>query len=67
MFGGLIEGNPKQLIHQLVAVGFTVAFAAIGTMVIMTVINALFGARVPEEQEDVGLDLAVHGEAAYQS
>ena len=65
--GGVIEGNPQQLVYQLVAVGFTVVFAAVGTFVIMTVINLLFGARVPEEQEEIGLDLAVHGEAAYGS
>ncbi len=64
---GLIEGNPQQLVNQLIAVGFTVVFAAAGTFVIMTVINLVFGARVPEEQEEIGLDLAVHGEAAYQS
>ncbi len=63
---GLIEGNAQQLVNQLIAVAFTVAFAAIGTFVIMTVINLVFGARVPEEQEEIGLDLSVHGEAAYQ-
>ena len=66
-FPGLIEGNPQQLVNQLIAVVFTVGFAAVGTFVIMTVINLVFGARVPEEQEEIGLDLAVHGEAAYQS
>jgi len=64
--GGLIEGNPQQLVNQLIAVVATVAFAAAGTAVIMLVINALFGARVSEEHEEIGLDLAVHGEAAYQ-
>jgi len=65
--GGLIEGNPQQLINQLIAVVATVAFAAAGTAVIMLIINALFGARVSEEHEEIGLDLAVHGEAAYQA
>ncbi len=65
--GGLLEGNPQQLVAQLVAVGFTVLFAAGGTLAIMTVVNLLFGARVPAEQEEIGLDLAVHGEAAYQA
>ena len=66
-FPGLIEGNPQQLVYQLIAVVFTVGFAAAGTFVIMTIVNLVFGARVPEEQEEIGLDLAVHGEAAYQS
>ncbi|MCY7418131.1 MAG: ammonium transporter [Chloroflexi bacterium] len=65
-FPGLIEGNPEQLLIQVVAVAFTVAFAAVGTFLIMTVINVAFGARVTEAHEEIGLDLAVHGEAAYQ-
>jgi Amt family ammonium transporter len=65
--GGVLEGNPQQLVNQLIAVAFTVVFAAAGTFVIMTIINLVFGARVPEEQEEIGLDLAVHGEAAYGS
>ena len=52
---------------QLIAVVVTVAFAAVGTFVIMKIINVAFGARVPEEHEEIGLDLAVHGEAAYQA
>jgi Amt family ammonium transporter len=65
--GGLIEGNPQQVVTQLIAVGFTVAFAAVGTAVIMLLINALFGVRVPEAYEEIGLDLAIHGEAAYRA
>jgi len=64
--GGLLEGNPQQLVNQLIAVGFTIVFAGAMTAVIMSIVNVLFGARVPEEQEELGLDLAVHGEAGYQ-
>jgi len=63
---GLIEGNPQQVVNQLIAIVATVAFAATGTFVIMKVINVAFGARVPGEHEEIGLDLAIHGEAAYQ-
>jgi Amt family ammonium transporter len=65
--GGLIEGNPQQLLNQLVAVVATVLFAAAGTFVIMKIINLAFGVRVPDEHEEIGLDLAIHGEAAYQA
>jgi Amt family ammonium transporter len=65
--GGLLEGNAQLVVTQLIAVLFTVAFAAIGTAIIMTIVNVVFGARVPEEHEEIGLDLAVHGEVAYQS
>ncbi len=65
--GGLFEGNGQLVVTQVIAVAFTVAFAAVGTAIIMTIVNVLFGARVPEEHEEIGLDLAVHGEVAYQS
>jgi len=64
---GLFEGNAQLVVTQVIAVAFTVAFAATGTVIIMTIVNVLFGARVPQEHEEIGLDLAVHGEVAYQS
>jgi Amt family ammonium transporter len=64
-FPGLIEGNVEQLGRQLLAVGVTVAFAAVATFVIVKVVDLLLGIRVSSHAEDMGLDLAVHGEAAY--
>ena len=64
-FSGLIEGNVQQLVNQLVATGFTVAFAGVGTFVIIKVIDVVIGLRVPSEAEEAGLDVAVHGETAY--
>ncbi len=62
---GLIEGNPEQLGIQVVATVFTVAFAAVGTFVIIKVIDFAIGLRVREDEEEAGLDVAVHGETAY--
>jgi ammonium transporter, Amt family len=66
-FTGLIEGNPQQLVNQLIAVVATVAYAVIATFVIVKVVDAILGIRVTSESEAMGLDLSVHGEAAYQS
>ena len=66
-FTGLIEGNAQQLVNQLIAVVATVAYAVIATFVIVKVVDAILGIRVTSESEAMGLDLAVHGEAAYQS
>jgi ammonium transporter, Amt family len=66
-FSGLIDGNPRQVLVQLLAVGATLAYAVVGTFVIVKVVDAILGIRVPSTQEQTGLDLAVHGEAAYQS
>jgi Amt family ammonium transporter len=64
-YAGLIDGNAEQVGRQLVAVAATVAFAAISTFAIVKVVDLLLGIRVPTHAEEVGLDLAVHGEAAY--
>jgi len=66
-YSGLIDGNPSQVLTQLVAVGATIAYAVVGTFVIVKVVDVILGIRVPKTQEETGLDLAVHGEAAYQA
>jgi ammonium transporter, Amt family len=62
---GLIYGNPGQVVIQLIGVAATMAYAAVVTFVILKVVDALFGLRVKEQQEEEGLDLSQHGELAY--
>ena len=64
---GLIDGNPSQVVTQLVAVGASIAYAVVATFVIVKVTDLILGIRVKSDVEEVGLDLAVHGEVAYQS
>ena len=66
-YPGLIDGNPGQLVTQLVAVGAVIAYSAGATFAIIKVVDFVLGLRVPEHEEEVGLDLAVHGEVAYQA
>jgi ammonium transporter, Amt family len=66
-YSGLLEGNAQQLINQFIAVGATIAYAVVATFVIVKVVDLILGIRVTTESEEMGLDLAVHGEAAYQS
>jgi Amt family ammonium transporter len=66
-YAGLIDGNPGQVVTQLVAVGATIAYAVVATFVIVKVVDLVLGLRVKAEEEEVGLDLAVHGEVAYQA
>ena len=49
-----------------IAVGATVGYAVVGTFVIVKVVDVLLGIRVKPEAEEMGLDLSVHGEVAYQ-
>jgi Amt family ammonium transporter len=64
---GLIDGNPGQLLTQLVAVGATIAYAVVSTFVIVKVVDVILGIRVSARDEELGIDLATHGEVAYQS
>jgi ammonium transporter, Amt family len=62
---GLVDGNAHQILNQLLAVAIAWVLAAVGTMVILKVVDWTIGVRVPEEHEIQGLDLSQHGEEAY--
>jgi Amt family ammonium transporter len=66
-YPGLVDGNPSQVVTQALAVGAVVAYSAVATLVIIKLVDFVLGLRVPEHEEEVGLDLAVHGEVAYQA
>lgn len=63
---GLFYGNPMQLWIQFVAVAVVWAFAFGLTWIILKVLDATMGLRVKEHEEEIGLDLSQHGEAAYR-
>ena len=62
---GLFYGNPKQVLFQLAAIGASWAWAAVGTFVILKVVNIFVPLRVQEDEELLGLDISQHGEPAY--
>lgn len=62
---GLIDGSAHQLLNQLVGVGVAIALAVVGTVVVLKIVDAAIGLRVPAEHEVEGLDLTQHGEEAY--
>jgi Amt family ammonium transporter len=61
--GGLLEGNPGQLVTQLYGVVVTIAWCGIVTFIILKVLDAMMGLRVPDDMERDGLDINLHGEA----
>jgi Amt family ammonium transporter len=65
-FDGLLAGNAGQLLTQVVGVATVGAYSAIATATILFVINLVVPIRVPGPEEEQGLDLAQHGEVAYQ-
>jgi len=62
---GLIEGNAHQLLNQLVGVAIAWVLAAVGTLIILKVVDVIVGLRVAPEHEVQGLDLSQHGEEGY--
>ena len=62
---GLLEGNGKQVINQLIASLIAVAFGVIGSLVLLFLIDKTIGLRVSGEDEITGLDLSQHGEEGY--
>ncbi|HKV56431.1 MAG TPA: ammonium transporter [Candidatus Binataceae bacterium] len=62
---GLFYGNPRQLAIQFIAVLSSVVFAFVGSLILLKLTDALVGLRVPDEDEELGLDLTQHEENAY--
>ena len=62
---GLFSGNPAQMGPQIVAILASWVLAFFGTVIILKILDATMGLRVPEEDEVVGLDLSQHSENAY--
>ncbi|MCX5993881.1 MAG: ammonium transporter [Chloroflexi bacterium] len=62
---GLLDGNWKQVLIQLVAITATMAYAFVLSWLLAKALKATMGLRVKEEEESVGLDISQHGETAY--
>jgi len=64
---GLAEGMTvgKQAGVQLIGIVAVAAWSAIASYIIVMIARALFGLRVPEEDEIEGLDITSHGERGY--
>ncbi|HEU5436657.1 MAG TPA: ammonium transporter, partial [Telluria sp.] len=56
-----------QVWVQAQAVGTTIIWSALVSVVAYKLVDMIIGLRVPEEQEREGLDITTHGESAYHS
>ncbi len=65
--GLLYGGGVTQLLTQVIVAVAAVVFSAVVTAVIAVAIKRTMGWRVSEEVEVNGIDLAVHGETAYET
>jgi len=65
MPSGMIDGNYHQILNQAVGVVIAIVLAAVGTYIILRIVDFVIGVRVPAEDEVQGLDLTQHGEEGY--
>ncbi|PCH74743.1 MAG: ammonia channel protein [Rhodobacteraceae bacterium] len=67
--GGIGYGDGVTMMGQtwiqIQAVGITIAWGAVGSVVLYKLVDMIFGLRVEEDVEREGLDLTSHGESAY--
>ena len=62
---GLLEGNPRQMLPQIISILAAAGIALVGTFIILKVLDATVGLRVTQDEEIQGLDLSQHGEEGY--
>jgi Amt family ammonium transporter len=62
----LQQGRAHLILMQALACGVVVVFSFVASFVLMKLTQAIVGVRVSDDHEDGGLDLALHGESAYQ-
>jgi ammonium transporter, Amt family len=62
---GLAYGNAAQLGKQAIAVGATLGWSFVVTLIICWITDKTVGLRVSEDDELQGLDLSQHAEAGY--
>jgi Amt family ammonium transporter len=59
---GLIEGNPGQVINQIIGVVTVIIYDGVVSLIILKAIDMAIGLRVSDDIERDGLDFALHGE-----
>ncbi len=66
-FGGYAEVADigSQLWIQFVSVGATIAYSAVGSLILLKVVDMIVGLRVTEDEEVTGLDITQHNEKGY--
>ena len=64
---GLADGVSvgQQLVSQIKAVVFTIVYCGVLSFIILKIVDAIVGLRVDEEEEEQGLDVALHNEQGY--
>ena len=62
---GLVDGNPSQIMNQLIAIVIAVVLAVVGTLIALKISDIVLKVRVDDREERAGLDISLHGEEGY--
>jgi len=64
---GMLYGNHKQMLIQIISIVATAAYTALGTYIVILITSFITsGLRVKKDDEIKGLDGALHGERAFE-
>jgi ammonium transporter, Amt family len=61
----LFYGNSGQFGVQVLTAVVTAVFSAVGSYVILKIVDGVTGLRIQPDEEATGLDLSQHNERAY--
>ncbi|GJJ00211.1 ammonium transporter [Duganella rhizosphaerae] len=66
-----MSADPYSIVSQVTiqgtAIGTTVLWSAVVSLIAYKLVDVVIGLRVPEEEEREGLDITSHGESAYHA
>jgi ammonium transporter, Amt family len=63
--GWLTDGNGAQMLYQFIDIAVVFCYCAVGTFIILKLIDLVIGLRVSPEVEVEGLDINLHGETVH--
>jgi Amt family ammonium transporter len=62
---GWVDGNPGQVLNQLIGAGIGIGLAVAGTLAALKITELATPLRMSEGEEANGMDLSLHGEEGY--
>lgn len=63
---GLFYGNPELMVAQIVSSLVIIAYSAAMTYIVLKLVRKMMPIRVRKEEEDLGLDIVLHGDIGYK-
>lgn len=64
---GLVFGQTQLFVAQIIGILVTIAVAVIGTLICYRIVRCFTPFRATDKDEQIGMDVSMHGEKAYPS